>query len=604
MNSASGHRETIKKLPEPLQSEGFFGIGTWAPPAALLSAASIVVFTVVLVFLQRNAQLRALFRLDLGALCPEPSLCAIAVTVLTALLAWVIVLICRRRPGPVWPRLWALFLALLATVVTIGLCIGMPPTLMSLLHAVAMACFAATLTLTPRLLPLQPDSPWVQRIAPWSLLFVLVVVLPFTYSMGRATVADQAMWLQGRVVDLRRQLKDLQGCSKTGRGCSESKYRDGMRTLVEVVNNQPLWDSADTLNRRPELTRTAGELLDSVVTGLSSRLSWQLQQIKGSVYNDSTDPAKVGQGVEQLSRLHFSELYELLPLAVKLDKIQTVEQAHEKLVDTVVASLDPAGTPKLTMPPVNYTRDDGPWDLNPNFPAASRRVVEYHQQISRLFKELEEITAKAADEPALASLQDYYRRKRQQEWENRLQAMAGSWAEYWLVPFMEQEPQAEMSEPSLAAVLAMPVIGNLAAANLAKLLEISKGQADNFLSTRQASNCQAISYLKENEKKYYFSVQCRAYAPGSTPEQTQLRVELRLVYEAGRPPASSDKPDRIYFIFPVPSHKEATVFKNEVESALREAQSAAGDTPRKLSTSVNLEAFTQEQQYVELVIRR
>lgn len=602
MNGASGHRETIHKLPEPLQSEGFFSMGTWALPAALLSAASMGVFIIVLVFLQRNAQLRALFRLELGDLCTEPATCAITVTALTALLAWAIVMTCRRRPGPVWPRIWALFLALLTTAVAIGLYSGVQPALMSLLHAVAVACLAATLTLTPRLLPLHPDSPWVQRIAPWSLLFVLLVVLPFTYSMGRATVADQAKWLQGRVVDLRRQIKDLRGCSETARGCSESKYRDGLRTLVEVVNNQPLWDSADTLNQRPDISRTAGELLDSVATGLSGRLSRQLQQVRGSAYNGSTDPASVRQGVEQLSRLNFNDLHELLPLTVKLDKAQTAEQAYDPLVDTVAARLDPANTPKLAAPPVKYSRDDGPWPLDPEFPAASRLVAEYHRQISRLFRELEEIAAKVEDEPALAPLQDYYRQKRQREWENRLQGMAGSWAEYWLVPFMEQEQPAEIGEPPLAKVLAMPVIGDLAAANLAKLLEISKAQADNFLNTKQASNCQDIS--DTNEAKYYFSLRCRAYAPGSTPEQTTLRVELRLIYEARRPIANTDKPDRVYFIFPVPPHKEANAFKNEVESALEEAQLSAGDTLKKRSPLVELEEFTQGQQYVKIVIRR
>ncbi len=603
MNGASGHCETLQKLPEPLQSEGFFSIGTWALPAALLSAASLCIFIVALVFLQRNAQLRTLFRLELGNLCADSTVCPIIIATLTALLAWTIVVICRRRPGHIWPRLWALFLALLTTGVAIGLYSGVRPGLVSLLHAMAVACLAATLTLTPRLWRLHPDSPWVQRVAPISLLFVLLVILPVTYSMGRATVENQKIWLQERVENLRRQTRELQKCSATARGCSESRYRTGLQALVDdVVRSQPLWDTAKSLNQEVDIDRAAGDLLDTTASGLSGRL---VQQIRDS---GSTDTVGAKQKLDSLGVVNFRDFQELLPIAVTLGKVQTAKQAYSQLVDAVADGLAPENTPKLDQSPVVYDGgrgDDGPWPPNPEFAAASQRVVGYYRHLSHLFRELGDVV----DKPALASLRDDYR-QRQQQWQKRLENMKNSWAEHWLVDFMEPEQPAEPGKPSLAEVLAMPVIGNLAAANLAGLLELGQEEADRLFYAKQASNCERVDNDNMDKEKHKFSLRCRAYAPGPTPEQTTLWVELRLIYE-GRRLTRADKPDRLYFFFPVPPDKAEDAFKEEVKGALEKARSSIGNkevfkrrSPPVEPEGVDLKKFAEGQQYVKIVIHR
>ena len=139
---AGGHEEIEQNWPGPLQREGFAGLGAWALPVVLLSAASIVVFVVVLGFVQRSEELRTLFSLEVGGVTAFPK----AVVILAAGLAWWIAFRCRSRPGPLWPRLWALFLAMLATLVAVFLLFGLRPGLGPLQHALALSCAAAAVT--------------------------------------------------------------------------------------------------------------------------------------------------------------------------------------------------------------------------------------------------------------------------------------------------------------------------------------------------------------------------------------------------------------------------------------------------------------------------
>ncbi len=164
--------------PEPLAPGSVLErIGTLGLPAATLSLGSLLALVIVLAALQHSAALRSDY--SFPAL-PARWLWLVALG--SAALAWSIVGVGSRRPGPLWPRLWALSLALTASLVVVGTLAQ--PLLQShwlpsaQVHAVVTAVLAAVLSLTPRLARIRPDSPWIARITPLAFLTTLVLILP------------------------------------------------------------------------------------------------------------------------------------------------------------------------------------------------------------------------------------------------------------------------------------------------------------------------------------------------------------------------------------------------------------------------------------------
>jgi len=184
----------------------------WPTPAVWLTAQSMAVFCAFLAFPWDRQR-------DVSA----------GAAVFAALLAWAVVVACRRRPGPVWPRLWALSLALLASAEAIEkLNIHWFPDWLTLLvawwavwaarrnswawlfawsatavacvqefppldHGLAallfqpaprLACLAAVLALAPRLLRIKPDSAWLNRIVPCGLAYAAFAVVPASLAVS------------------------------------------------------------------------------------------------------------------------------------------------------------------------------------------------------------------------------------------------------------------------------------------------------------------------------------------------------------------------------------------------------------------------------------
>ncbi len=185
----AGHEERPSAIPEPLTAGSLLArIGTLGLPATLLSWVSVVALLCVLVTVQHSAALRLHYTLRLV----PPWLVALGATAL----AWVIVAAGRRRPGPLWPRLWALTLAA-GTSAIAGAALVRPAWLPTpQVDAAVIAALAGVLALAPRLVRIHPDSNWTGRVAPLSLLVTLCLILPLAL-LGRAgpdaTAVDSAI---------------------------------------------------------------------------------------------------------------------------------------------------------------------------------------------------------------------------------------------------------------------------------------------------------------------------------------------------------------------------------------------------------------------------
>jgi hypothetical protein len=285
----AGHEETEKDLPGPLQSGWYPGI--WALPAMTLSAASLVVLLAVVGFLLIGETSRSLFRLPVAS--GWPALAA-------AVMAWAVALVCRNRPGRHLPRYWALTLAvgttILALVGFLGGDLGRSP----LVHAFALASLAASVTMLPRLLPLQPDRWLVQHIAPLTLLFVLFLALPGSFSIGRRAVADQKRRVGETIAELSREAGEVREVSAFPWSASPERREDALRQirrlqalpLEQWVPDRYLWQGAATLGEEQQLVAAYRELLDAVVAGIDPAHTpklWQ-SQFTGSSEGWSRDP--------------------------------------------------------------------------------------------------------------------------------------------------------------------------------------------------------------------------------------------------------------------------------------------------------------------------
>lgn len=256
------HQETQTALPSPLGQMGLWDkIGTWSLPASSLSLASAFVFLVTVLFLQRNQEMRSLFML--------PRWTGLLIAAVASGLTWVIVVLCSRRPGRHWPRVWAIVLAVLNSAFLLFLAASLEVTW---INAMSVAGAAAALTLLPRLLKLTPDSPWIPRIAPLAGLVVLLPVLFLVGWVGESIAASK----RDRVSRIIEQLREwtVQVKAVTGRDWSGGGWDDADRAVEKLEQvklagtlDRSLWREALTVGRDGELAEETRNLLEATVAG-------------------------------------------------------------------------------------------------------------------------------------------------------------------------------------------------------------------------------------------------------------------------------------------------------------------------------------------------
>jgi len=546
------------RLPDPLQTGGWLSrLGTLAPPAVALSFASVAVGVSVFGFLQRNADLRGLFKI---AVTDRPAIdngIRLGLGLFTAVLAWAIVLRCRRRPGPLWPRYWALGLALAASALSAVQILDLWPAQTPRLDAASLACLAAALALWPRLLRLHPDSRLVQAVAPLSLLLVLSLILPAVYYMGGDVIAVWKHGLGSAASAMRDSISVLRQCGQDGMDCGGGEFKSGVNELERVASS-PLWrEAAVKLRGNPELEQRYGELLATqgdLLAALSAELPRRLNLQLKALAED-----RPGLGVDAVA-----DFKALLPVAAMMGRADSLKPALVSMADALIR----AQVPPLDESPVIFTaavNENGPWEPNPGFAESSRAAIARYLQIRSLFMGLG--GAVEGDDPALKPLQEEFRRQSSQGWKLRLLALEGDWASHWLLPYFLEPPLpagAMIPTTPLKIVLNMPVMGGLAASDVGGLLSLSRTEAERLFKERRTANCVKI------QKDRVLRFDCRTYV-ATAKDKTALRVELRLIYDGRK---SADKPDRLFYLLPVPAGVALENFAYETGRALPEAQEA------------------------------
>ena len=143
-------------LPPLLKALPAWHPGGWALPAVTLSFGSMAVLVIPFLYLERNALVRAIFRLPF-----DPAMLAIP----TAAGAWAIAAHCRHRPGRLIPRVWALSLVLMTTAIAVWAVVDgrFVPRGRPLVHALTIAGTLSTLVLSLRLVKVNPNH-WLLQV--------------------------------------------------------------------------------------------------------------------------------------------------------------------------------------------------------------------------------------------------------------------------------------------------------------------------------------------------------------------------------------------------------------------------------------------------------
>ncbi|MEE8526184.1 MAG: hypothetical protein V3T72_19780, partial [Thermoanaerobaculia bacterium] len=272
-----GHKETRCDLPDPLAASGFDRLGTSALPGTALSAASAIVFLVVLGILLADPERRALFVL------PWP---AFAVALPTALLAAAIAFGCRNHPGRHWPRYWLLIFCNWSILVAAASFLELQLVEKPLLHALTTAGAAAVLTLLPRLVMVQPDSKLVQRIALLTLAGVLGVILPSSCYVAHTVIDHHQQQVDRRIHELQRWTQEIGQVTSIdwSQWSDPQASEDAVKRLEKLsfagaLTDPELWDAAVVLGKDEELTGAAWKLVAEVVAGLDPQRTPRLSQL-------------------------------------------------------------------------------------------------------------------------------------------------------------------------------------------------------------------------------------------------------------------------------------------------------------------------------------
>jgi hypothetical protein len=533
-----GHRETTL-LPDPLARHAVWRLGTWALPATTISVASLVVFAVVLGFLSRNAQLRALFTLPLDPALPGFTAAAVA---------WSVAWSCRCRPGRPWPRYFALCLSAMASLVAV-LCSLPVVRREPFVQALALSSLAASLTLAARQLRIRPDSPWLERIAPATVLLVLGFLLPATYLLASAAVDLQRRRLAMRIERLEAFTHEVQEAAAHDWTKIASEPKPAARMVERLREMSPrallpdgeAWRAAAALGLDSDLARAVGELSGAVVRAL--------------------DP-QVGPRVSTL--------------------------------------MEPA---------VYWDADAKRWVESARFETVSETTRAYYRELGRVFVEVGSLLP-AATEPVRAGLADLYQDGLTHV-RDSVDKLRLGFTDGWVVQDLPPELAGGQAVP-LVEILTAPMLPPLGpsqavhptAADVTALLDLTLFRA-RALAGRGLQGCLFRPDYEEGGHTYA-RLDCPTYLPRqSGGSGAELRAEVRVVYRSERSwdLRPSQRPVEIFYLFPIPEGVQETSFRQAVMNDLATALAwrGQGDARPKDRSGALAEGFSLTRNGIEVV---
>jgi hypothetical protein len=521
MNSYNGaHVESHGVLPEPLARTGAWNIGTLALPAVMLSACSAAVFALVLLILGMGSR-HELFVLQFPGVFVTGAVAAV--------LAWAIAFRCRRRPGRLWPRLWALCLACLNSTIAL---LGFVFHDRSWALALALAGLAAAATLLPRLLKLRPDSPMVQWVAPLSALMILLLILPTSCGLRRTIEKRTEQRVEQRIQMFRlwtTQVKeatefDWRRMEESPEAAANAVATLKRLTFQSAVDDVDLWRAATSLGKDVELEAAMSGLTAEVVASLAPE---RVPRISG-----------------------------------------------------------------LREPAIRWDAHDRRWRNYTQFLALSEITGSYYREVGRMFDELGSEDRSGTSAKLVDYQQHYamYRDAMRDHLNAVATTWADNWAVY-RVP--HHDALIGRQRLSLNELLRAPFIGDadqslapgqllqLTALPLQRLKSMAQGtpgcQGSVPISrdqskgeVRGALGCLCQNFDENGHE--YFRLDCYSYLPRAQGTGADLRVEMRLVYQsAGRRLGRSSVPAEVYFHFLIPEGIDSDQFQAAVMTDLAAA---------------------------------
>ncbi len=442
-----------------------------------------------------------------------------------AALSWGIAVKGRSRPGRLWPRVWSLTLACINSTCAL---LGLVYRDSSWVLAVAVSGLGAAATLTPRFVKLRPDSRMVQWVGPLSLLVILVLILP-TSCVVRRTIT-----------------------------------RNTEQRVEQHIQQFRLWAM--------EVRETTG-------------FEWRRME-------DS--PGAAENAVAALKQLHFRKSADdpgLWHSAMVLGRDDELAAALQALTTEVVAALAPERAPRvsdLREAAIRWDAQARRWETYSQFARLSEITGSYHQELGRLFAELEPQDTLGAS-AKLVDCRGHYAQQRS-VLRDHLSGVATTWADNWAVyrvphhgeligrehPPIRDVLRAKFIEDQETS-LAPGQLWQLTALPLRRLQEMAQGAPGceageaaelSGSPSRRARGCQCQSF--EENRREYFRLDCYSYAPRTGGPGAELRVEMRLVYQSAldRRLARSNLPVEIFFHFLVPGDVKVDDFREEVMTSL------------------------------------
>jgi hypothetical protein len=318
----AGHQELSTGLPTPLlHVYPRYYPGTWAPPAVMLTWASIIVLLASLAFVWRDNLTRNLFRFPVPRGWQAPfDHYYLLIPFLTAALAWLIIQRCAVRPGPSLPRFWPLILFAASSCMAVwglvdcfilGNYRGNP-----MFHGATAAVLMSVLALMPRLKRVLPYEAMVLHVAAISLVIVLLGSILGATIIGNSIIRFERGRVVSSAAELRR-LADQIRATATYNWASIGVDPEAVQQRVDrlkAVNlaaalpDSYVWGAARIMNLDGDLKDATANLADAVTFALTHGPRLNVPPYIQDSSGEKWDPQHRFSQTAEITSSYFSEI--------------------------------------------------------------------------------------------------------------------------------------------------------------------------------------------------------------------------------------------------------------------------------------------------------